>query len=137
MDNPQLQPQPENGGATEFLRLPDLEIMAGPREIMFEIELPHNSKWNEAEDNRLIVTSSDPHILSIGEALFEPQSMRFMVPVTALRQGIVAVTYELAVFWCDKNGQCDSDERAVVQKVCVEPSRGATVPWVHYRVKAD
>jgi len=133
MDAPQLQqqvipPQP--------LRLPDMKLMAGPREIEFEIELPKGGQWNLEGENDLVMTSSAPEVVAPGRADFQHLSMRFMVPVTALRSGETVLTYDLKVAWTDKNGIC-TDQRQIVQRVSVETGRGATVPWVHYKVQPN
>src|SRR5687768_525397 len=84
------------------LRLPDLRIQAGPREIEFEIELPKGSEWQLEGDNVLTVTSSDPLVVAPGEVSFEPVSMRFMVPVSALKTGEAVLAYDLRLAWTER-----------------------------------
>ena len=57
------------------------------------------------------------------------------MPVSALHSGEAVLTYDIKVAWLGKDGEKCSDERQVLQRVFVEPSRGATVPWVHFKVQ--
>jgi len=133
MDSARMQQQviPQDA-----LRLPDLRLMVGPWELEFEIELPKNCEWNLKGDNTLAVSSSDGTTLAVDGASFQPHSMRFMVPVKALRSGEVALTYDIALAWQGKDGTQCRDNRQVVQRVSIDTARGATVPWVHYKAQA-
>ncbi len=120
----------------EMLRFPDLALMAGPREIEFEIELPKGSTWDTGGVNSLVVQSAAPEVLTSGQAHFAAETMRFMAPVTALIPGEAALVYQVQLAWLDKDGLKCTDQREVVQRVTVEHARGATVPWVHFKAQA-
>ena len=62
--------------------------------------------------------------------------MRFMLPVTALRTGETVLTYDIKLAWTNDGAQF-TDERQLVQRLIVEASRGATVPWVHYKAQGN
>jgi hypothetical protein len=129
MDTPQLQ----HVIPADALRLPDLTLQAGPREIEFEVELPKAAEWDLSGENALTIASTAPEVVNTGEARFNHHSMFFMVPVTALRSGETILTYDLKLAWTEKSGTRCTDQRQVVQRVTVERDRGATVPWVHYK----
>jgi hypothetical protein len=134
MDTPQQQQQviPAN-----TLRLPDLRLQAGPRELEFEIELPKGAQWDEAGENSVAVTSSAPQVVASGEARFNLHAMFFMIPLTALHSGETLLTYEVRLAWTERTGEQCTDTRQVVQRVYVETGRGATVPWVHYKAQCN
>lgn len=129
----QVQPEHNAGGKAEVIRLPDLEIWAGPRELEFEPELPKGSKFDPQDSPRMEVVSGTPEIISFGPARFEPSSIRLMIPLTAVREGEATVNYRIHIPWVDKAGQRCLDERVLVQKMYVLERGGATVPWVHYK----
>ena len=118
------------------MRLPDLSIQAGPREIEFEIELPKGSEWDLAGVNVIGLQSSAPEVLTPGQTRFHADAMRFMLPITALHTGETVLTYDIKLAWID-DGTQSTDERQVVQRVTVEASRGSTVPWVHYKAQGN
>lgn len=134
MSSPQMQQQVVPSGP---IRLADLALMAGPREIEFEIELPKGSEWDLEGENTLVVSSSVPSVTTPGQAMFQPVSMRFMVPLSAYNPGEAVLTYGLCVSWIDRSGTKCCDRREVVQRITVEADRGATVPWVHYKAQAN
>lgn len=134
MDAPQLKQQVIPANA---LRLPDLRLQAGPREIEFEIELPKGAQWDLAGENILVLTSSAPDVLTTGPARFNYHAMVFMVPVTALRSGEAVLTYDIKLAWIEKSGSHCTDQRQVMQHVYVERNHGATVPWVHYKANGN
>jgi hypothetical protein len=134
MESPQIEQQVIS---PEPIRLADMALMAGPREIEFEIELPKGSTWDLGGSNEVTATSAAPEVVATGETRFDPNSMRFMIPVSALRAGEAALVYDISVCWTEKGGQQCCDKRQVVQRVLVDTARGATVPWVHYKAKAN
>jgi hypothetical protein len=129
MDAPQLRKQTI---PAQPLRLADLKIQAGPREIEFEIELPKGSQWDLAGVNTITLTSSAPEVAAPGQSRFNESAMAFYVPVTALRTGEAILTYDVRLAWTEQGEQV-TDQRQLVQRVFVEAGRGATVPWVHYK----
>jgi hypothetical protein len=134
MDAPQLQQQVVPADA---LRLPDMKLQAGPREIEFEVELPKGAAWDEGGENAIAITSGSPQVVATGQARFDPHSMRFMIPATALRAGEALLTYDVKLAWVERTGNRCTDTRRVLQRVMVEATRGATVPWVHYKAQGN
>ena len=134
MDAPQLNTQVIPAGP---LRLPDLKLQAGPREIEFEVELPKGAEWDLAGENEITIVSSVPEVASPGQSRFNESAMVFYVPISGLRSGETILTYDIKLAWVEKSGEKCTDQRQVVQRLYVEASRGATVPWVHYKAMCN